>query len=715
MKIILSVLVIASIVVASQLHLTPYDVCGCFTTANGAWSCQPPSDITLSYDERGLALQGVFNKNEGETFIGKGNADDDMSVFGGDILEFQVNPPNADNVYYHIAFSPSGFAYTARQRDISWNPKGMERESKPEGNKWAFKLFVPYEDMGTQKPQDGVQWRVNIARTNIDAQGTVETASFSGASDFHDTQQYTVVTFGGKATEPKPILKGLSSDGDSIKFMFERIANPAYTEVEYSIGDRKMMFQLVQEGKYWVFTAPLHDGYVPMKAASVIAVKLKDKKTGKILFEKAAHQPEKYLNNDLMPDKFYYLANDGDIVLDHSFGAQAVITLFSETGKVLQVKAASSQVKLPLANLAPGRYIVEIRNETKRTSRVFFVLPEKPQLRPISENASFKITESNYFELDGTPTFLLGMSDSAKYFLHFEPAMNLLYARKGGQLNGVVNRGMPTGGKLHRRPITAYQFPDIESSAKSVRDFASKIDSKIPALYRIRYEAQIPGIITHEDGTTSLEDTKERFKRMYTEAKKANPDVIYSIHIDRKNRIDDFVQSCDVFEIALWSSSYAINLMYNLPNDIDFITQKITDKPVIYWLGGTVPNNKCRTAEELRCAAYYCILRGVDGCIIHLGHGYLPEERSRVWSLLSGILAEIQDFYADFVTGKDITQDFQSQCSKDICYKAVRTKQGNIMILAVNISPVEKTFCIKHGDKTYEKCLTPLEPIIIRE
>ena len=64
----------------------------------------------------------------------------------------------------------------------------------------------------------------------------------------------------------------------------------------------------------------------------------------------------------------------------------------------------------------------------------------------------------------------------------------------------------------------------------------------------------------------------------------------------------------------------------------------------------TVPNNRCRSAEELRAELFLSFLNGGAGAILHLGHGFMPAERSRIWSVISSAGAELDELMEEFHT-----------------------------------------------------------------
>ena len=150
---------------------------------------------------------------------------------------------------------------------------------------------------------------------------------------------------------------------------------------------------------------------------------------------------------------------------------------------------------------------------------------------------------------------------------------------------------------------------------------------------------------------------------------------------------------------------YSETLMENILAE----AKKAADgRPVIFWLGGTIPNAFCRTAEELRAGVYLAVLHDIAGVIFHMGHGYLPENRSRLWSLISGIQAEVQEFHSDYRNGKAFP-DFVLEASPNLAYAARKTPDG-VMLIVVNLSGGENRFSLKTKNGIIDGVLTPYEP-----
>lgn len=712
-SILLILLTLVCSVQAAQLMLSPSDKCGILMSIDGSWSNLPPSDISLSYNEKGIIISARLLKPAGENFILKGAGEDDLALFAGDVFEVQIAPGVDGDEYYHLAIGPSAAMYTAKKRDLGWNPTGIIRQCRISGNVWQVTLFIEYAAIGCDLPKKGEQWRINLCRTNIDAQGRMECASFSGATNFHDVKQYALVTFGRVDAPEVPLLRQVINGETFVKFIFERIASPEELVAECTTGESTASLPLIGENGFYSVTMPL-DGYIPPKGSRQFSISLKNKNTGSTEFSQTAYLPVVRHTDLLVPDRFYYLAGDKEMKIRQFLGNNAILSLRNDVACIARIINPKREECIPLTGIAPGRYIIELRQGKIYTTRVIFILPEKPQLFTAAPRSRLKIVDNRYLTLNDVPTFFWGVSASDKYFFQFDPATNLLCVPNGGQENGVRCISMPPKGEIHRNPENSWAFPDPQSSMRIAREYAASLDPALPALHRICYEAALPLLTIHPDGSRSVTDSQSYFTQLYAQLKRTNPAAFYTIHIDNPSRIKDYVVACDIFEYASFSSSYAINMMNRLPLDIAHLTGSVTNKPLIFWLGGTIPNEYCRSAEELRCAAYYCILHGISGNIIHLGHGFLPAERSRVWSLISGILAEIQSFYPDFVAGEDITAEVHNESAGEIRYKAVRTTSGKVMILAVNTSPVELTCRFTLNGKRYVQQLTPLEPFVFK-
>ncbi|OQA88987.1 MAG: hypothetical protein BWY31_00172 [Lentisphaerae bacterium ADurb.Bin242] len=719
---------------AEKLYLNPSSECGVFTTTRGEWATSTESEVKLGYDADYLYVDAFCKAAPGSSLAVAGKKDDDLSIFSGEVFEFQIAPPKQDGTYYHLAISPSGYLYSARKRDTQWNPKGLIRSTKTSGDEWKFHLAVPFLALGENAPAKGDVWKINLARTTVIPGKGTESSSLSGASDFHDVKQYADVVFGVKPPVPPLFLRGVSFSADGYSFRFDAPALLPKLKAELVLDGKTVFSEVVpvRNGEL-VFSGALKKEYLPLKAILSARVVLRNPETGAELFRKDSLVNLSGLDM-LQLDRYYYTPQDKKIRYKQFFTGEKVTLRIRKDGRVRTIPGIGAEgaihfvgpepgKKAPPA-LSPGRYVLEVTAGDTRTSRVFFILDKPPVPLEIPDNAQLKITDKG-LALGGAPVYLIGISGTPKAFLQFTPAFNLAYAKFGNQKNAVVLGGLP-GAPLIRKPFTGIDYPPWDQHRKKIDAYLTAQDPAKPILHRIAYEAQIPAVWKQPDGTLVPRDTDELMARIYAHAKKAAPGLIYTIQTDNASKIEALSKSCDVFEVAFYSSSYAQNMVPRLRADMEKVVESVPrGKPVIFWLGGTIPNATCRLAEELRCGVYLSIAHGFSGNIFHMGHGFLPEDRSRVWSLISGIHAEVQRFYPAFARGKNAAGFVRKAPADSFVWKAVDTGD-DILLLAVSTASSESMLEMKVdaknvrlydssvetplSDGVFQDLFTPYEP-----
>lgn len=686
-----------------RLYLNPSAECGIFTTLRGEWSACPASEVKLSYDDSKLIVDAVLRLPEGSEFQRGGNKDDDMAVFNGEVFEWQIAPGKTGDVYWHLALSPSGFLYSARKTDMAWNPAGLLKKNIVRGNEWTFRLEMPYRLIRAAKPSKGEIWRMNLART-ARFNGKSETASFSGAANFHAPDQFAEVIFGEDTPEKNSVLlRSADTRKQPYVLTFSSARMPEQVKLDYYSGE-KPAFSGTFRTQNGMLTAeiPIEIGYFPLKSAVPSRVELRDAATGRLVGISSGIVATGNADS-LTLDRFYYTPADGAIRFRHSMGKDMTLRLTGPQGEVFSAPCPKENGSIPFAlpgissqkkdvlTLAPGRYVLELTNGKSRTSRVFFILKNVPETKPVSAPQQLRVS-GEQLQLNGKPVFLIGLSSTPKVFFQFGDAHNLRYETRGVRKDAVQLAGIPDA-RLFRKPFTGRAYPPDDVHAAKSADFVRKIKNTHPAFFRISYEAQIPKALTAADGTIIPGDTDELMFKTYQAVKLANPELVYSIQTDNPAKIASLSKACDVFEVALYSSSYAQNMLPNLQRDMTKVRSELSEKkPVIYWLGGTIPDNQCRRAEEIRAGVYLSILNGFSGNIIHMGHGFLPETRTRLWSLLSGILYEVETFYPQFAAGSPLPGDWNNG---PVIAAARQLPSGEIMLIAVNTSAAEAVYPLR--------------------
>ncbi len=690
---------------AEKLYLNPSSECGIFTTIRGEWVNSEQSQISVSYDDKNLYMEGTLKSASDGFFVLAGKNDDDTSIFDGDVVECQIAPAKQSGVYYHFALSPSGHLYSAKQRDRSWDPKGVIRSVKIEENAWKYHLAIPFRALGEDTPSRGDVWKINLGRTTSLPGKRSRVSSLSGARDFHNVDQYTDVVFGVSPATRPIVLRGFSRIPTGYSFQFSVPENFPNLKAKLVLDGETVFSEIVQnkDGKL-AFSVRQKNGYVPLKATPAARVTLQDPTTGKEVFHKEG-QIDLSESDTLRLDRFYYTLQDQELRYSHLFTGGKVALRVIKDGRVLRTFTdAPSEGIIPFAAsasaqaLTSGRYVLEVTVETMRTSRVFFILDKPPVLPEISDNALLNITDKG-FEREGTPVYLLGITPTPKAFLQFTPAFNLAYAEFGNQKNAVRMAQLP-GAPLIREPFTGVDYPSWDLHREKIDSYLAAQDPAKPTLHRIAYEADKPVVGRNADGTLIPQDSNELMSRIYAHAKQVAPGLIFTIQTDDASKVEVLSKFCDAFEVALYSSSYEESLAPQLRVDMGKVAATVPfGKPVIFWLGGTIPNVFCRVAEELRYGVYLSLVYGFSGNIIHLGHGFLPEKQSRLWSLISGIHAEVQRFYPDLIRGKDAVGFVREAPQDSFVWKAVDTGDG-ILLLILNTSSAENMLGMRVNAKS---------------
>lgn len=677
-----------------KLHLNPSAECGVFTTTQGEWAASAQSKITVGYNNDFLFIDGTLKPAPGASLISAGKNDDDTSIFQGDVIEFLIAPPKQKGVYYHFAFSPSDFLYSARQRDKDWNPEGVVHSTKIEGNEWKFHLAIPFQSLGENTPAQGDVWKINLAQTTSIPGKGAESSSLSGASNFHDITQFAEVVFGVSPAAHPVFLRRFSFSTGGYSFRFAAPELLPNLQAELALDGKTVFAEIVpiRNGEL-DFSSDLKKEYLPLKAALSVRVILRIPETGEEIFRKDGLIDLSEFDM-LLPDRYYYTLPDKELHYKHLFTEEKVLLRVWKDGQMLRsLPDAQPEGVIPFAGsasvpaLTPGRYVLEATAGNTRASRVFFILDEPPAPSEILDDAQLKITDKG-FELGGEPVYLIGISTTPKAFLQFTPAFNLAYAPFGNQKNAVVLSEFPRA-TLLRQPFTGIVYPPWDLHRKKINAYLAGQNPTKPTLHRIAYEAHIPAVKEQPDGTLVPQDTDELMARIYTHAKQVAPDLIYTIQTDQASKVEALSKFCDVFEVALYSSSYARSMVPRMKADMEMVAESVpSGKPVIFWLGGTIPDTTGRLAEELRCGVYLSLAHGFAGNIFHMGHGFLPEDRSRLWSLISGIHAEVQRFYPVFARGKNAAGFVRKAPADSFVWKAVDTGDG-VLLLAINTDASE--------------------------
>ena len=601
---------------------------GAFVGLADDWSGLPD---TVEIDETSNGLRFTFR-----TGVGQGDyravraKPDSPALLSGESIELQLVPDPASGVYYHIGFTPEGLVYSARRRDTRWEPEGMKLDVK----EWARAVVeLPYAALGVSVPAPGSVWKVNFCRTRA-AGGETRHASWGGGSDFHDVGKYGLLKFG--PPDAPQVLPGIQTALEARARVSD--APPGYV-LQLTEEGTSWPGQVNREGE-WFFTAPR--GFeLPLKSDRLRTFRLKDA-TGRTLWERSAgsrFDNRRYLELD----RFSYTPREKFFKWRTALPGEKDFFLSGPRSVKWHSGGSSGRQLLPEL---PGRYVLTVSSKQARISRVMLVTKHPPRLRECTGKWEKR---GNFFFCGEEMRFLLGASQSKVCALQYGKAFDLA-ASPAGTVPGALELYAMKGKRLRRAPDgTGYVFPCDETGLlRGCAEFASGMKGKPLRISRLAYEAQMKFFLT-EKGALLPKTPELMYYLMYRELKKGAPEQLFSLQIDRQDAAERFAPACDVLEIAV-RGSYLPDPLPGIAERFRDIRAKLPDKALIQWLGVTVPDVSRRNGEELRAELFLAFLNGSAGAILHLGHGLLPAERSRIWSVISTAGAELDELMTEFHT-----------------------------------------------------------------
>lgn len=299
--------------------------------------------------------------------------------------------------------------------------------------------------------------------------------------------------------------------------------------------------------------------------------------------------------------------------------------------------------------LVPGDYVLEMSDGT------------------VSADCSFEVLgEGKSANADGPFYPIIGSEKLPSAGVSFKKAIPQRFTRAHGV------------GYVYDPSLPLYGAKDLLSNASGGK-----------TLYRLAYEAQMAVLLQRKGEPEPVADRPAFYAEAYRELKRTFPHLRFSIHVDSPARAAEFAQACDVFEYAAPSCSYAHDLLTNLRASVASMQDLAAGRPTMLWLGAAYPDNgKWRTAEELNSAVRYCILKGVSGNVLHLGHGGVPESNARLWSWMRQCEQAVNAWYPDWIEGREVS--LTAHADPGVEY-GLRTKDGRSVLIAVNLDKCERT------------------------
>ncbi|MCQ2377585.1 MAG: hypothetical protein MJ016_00030 [Victivallaceae bacterium] len=664
---------------------------GCFAAPDGEMARMTPH-VKLAFSGEEVKIEAEIPHPEKEYLLA-GKADDDAAIFGGEVLEIMLAPAPETGKYYHIGVNPDGYAYTACKRDKTWGKNVRIRAEKSAGS-WRAEVVIPFREMEVARPQSGGVWRGNFG-VALKAGKALFPVNWQGATSFHDISEFGEIVFGG---DDFPVMDSWRCANDTVE---AAIWTPEkFTRSFCRIGES--VFEGKKEGGIFRFDFPLPEYVGTLKNRLDCRFFAVDDSGAEVLVRQGLAPFEKHDRFEL--DSFYCRAGDGFLSYTHQAEGKAVLVVWWRGEKeVFSCVGAPKSGKIPLAGLAPGRYTVDLTAGKRRTTALFFVVPEDFAPPEIGENAVLT-AQDGMLRLDGKPLFLFGGSEAPKFPLPFDAAFNLGNGKDAFQRNAI--RFTPQPG-IKRSAV----YPDagriVGDLVPQIAEAYAKNPDHKRKFARLAYEGQLPLRVRTAEGKTGMLDPAAVFCDLYETLKTRFPERYYSIHVDHLDLVPRYRKACDILELTSWRSTFSAYPARFLASDMRRAKELAGKKPVLFWFGASLPSVELRPAEILRFAVYTAMLERVNGIVFHLGHGGVPREKGRIWSLLSGINAETQAIYPALAGGRDIP-DFVRTPAPDFRL-AAREFGGAIYFVAVNLSEEEKVLAVETRSGAVRERFAPLE------
>ena len=596
----------------------------------------------------------------GEVLKVEGEPDDPRTIFRGKTVEVFLAPhPESPDVFYQIGVNPSNAVYMARRFDTGWRPaRPIVTRATVAEDGWWVDFTVPFGAFGEAPVREGTVWKAEFSNGGLD---------WVGVGSRHDVSRYGELRFG--ARRERAHVERVTRDADGT------------VHVTYAVAPTRIEGEIPHKcGRRYDFALVAGDARLASYSAS------------------AGSGDVEYLTLD----RYYYPAGE-PVRLAYAakgFGSSDVRVRRIDTDETVRSGRADGRGAFDCGSLPPGEYAFEIADRDGRASCEFEVAADVPEL-PRGVAGSMRVAAWN-------PRVLTADFGAEKG--------RPFYPITGSQaLVGSVSFRRAYPNRVVPKPKDGYLF-DASRPLYGADDILGRGPGEGLVFNRLAYEAQLAAMTQDgPDGEIAVAPSSAAFYRSsYRELKAKYPDLLFSIHIDASHEARAFAEACDVFEQANWRCSYAPNPLPTIERALDDLLDEAPRKPVLFWLGASIPDRaKYRTADELNTAVRYSILRGVAGNVFHMGHGGVPESRTRLWSLVRGIERSVNAWYPDWARGAGA--DLSIVCDDGV-KAAARRSGGGFVLIAANLSPYERTFSYDDPDSGARRTvrLTGSGSVVIR-
>lgn len=703
-----------------------------FTTTNEEWPVyQTSAYVYMDKEYLYIAFKcpGVTSKIKSEKY-----ENDSTKLFREDSVEIFIAPNLDDAIYYHLGINAAGSVYSAKSgdgRDTSWEPQG-EFVTKQSTNNWMVEGRVSLKSLGIDGSM-GTAFKINFCRNNL-AHGRVS-SSWTGQSNFHDKRQMKTVKIAPNAGLNYS-LQALDSHTGINLVLRNNGKQQENCRVEVSSGDStQTVTQTLNPENADTIQIQLPASFISQTVSLKVFGKNFNATTSAVMPASGLFTitPEVY--------RCKFPAGEIKVVIENHIadGESIQVKLQSSaSGKVLQhvvLDASQTMFAMDFDGYPVGRYVMsakligKAKNVIASDDRVVFI-KDKLTLNALPQEQTITIKGTSLF-MNDVPFFPL-MASPSNVKLEIPVCFNVQYGPAGLRANAPLRGTCGIPAQLKRNQGSYYEIPAEEKVIMSVRKLFEKTADQ-NFLYRsMQYEAQYP-MRRNEAGSVTLIDADQEYLKIHNLIKAEFPQTLTSIQTDRLEKLATLAPVADIIEAAAYSSSYARYPQNKIVEDIAFARTQIGNKPLVWWIGASVPSPDARTAENIRVASYLALISGANGIVYHNGHGGVPQSRTRFWSIFQDIANEFETLYPIIVNGKLLPNAAVTSESGNL--KILTRQYGDsLYIIAINPKPVSvverivinmaigqtnaavmfESRNIKVTQNNMQDLFTPLEPHVYR-
>ena len=726
-----------------------------FTTVEGNWS-QPQTTVFLTNDDENLYIAIKCNEPDVASIKADTDTHDAGAIFSDDHVELFLDTNRDGRTYYHLAANTRGARYDANctivdgqlDRDEDANP-AWEAVAHVESDHWSIELRLPFRSLGTDEPVLGTVWGINITRSRRAGDSYDENSWANLSGGFNQPKLFARAIFGDRA----PLSYAINTIEKSLSESRIRMTLRNGTNEPQDIKTRWIVSSLRARRAHATVSVRLQPNGqqeigVAVKSGkdsgddvAVGHTQLSD--TTLLIWSATDRQQREQIHATLaFPapiqmslDQYFYSSDESsfeirlsnmlesgnhylvDVAMDPDTQPIASERVVIEPGRTEQ------RVSFDASNWPEGRFVVSASvfdrfgHRLESVHRVFFRQQAMSAKIPPSD-AQVSLGANGIILLDGAPffPFLTTPLSTAPAFVKHCFNMRFVGGDRGLVVDPMERIGVGLPWVTRERGKTFILLPEENEMFSKVRSIVEENRANPHLLYWIlKYESQIPMYRDDAGGQRIRLHNPDVLKQVDRYIKEIDQDHPTVLQVEwGAEDMSAYAEAVDMVEVAT-GSSYAKRMIPRFIENLEKIRPAVGNKPLIIWIGSSIPNPKYRTAEEIRCASYLALTHGAAGIIFHMGHGGVDERYSRHWSVYPGLAREVERLFP-IVTAPQSDRRPRVTVDGDGIDYCVRAYEGDTYLIATNTKPYRVNGSIRIHDNGWglRQVSLPLENRQIR-